>query len=361
MQIPPIPQAGQDYNLIVSPRNALALQMGEIVQAEVLTVTDTAVAIRMKNTILEARTNLPLKEGEFLSLKVEGWEKEVRLRLLPREQSDVASLKSTILSALAMLKGTSPAARDLQLLSSFIKNAPAGLQGMFPSLQALEKLLPSLEELSGSGLKNAVQDSGVFFETKLRLMVLKEGQDGQPSPEKVGALVKNDLKTVLMNLQDDLNKPLIADSLLRSGVRPDSLMAAVDNLLKNMEVFQLQSRLNNTIQVFIPFVWQDLRQGELIFRESEQEREGERAYSCTLNLDLERVGRLSALAVLQAGRIHVNVLAESERFTLLLRGGAELLRKQFETAGLNLGNLTIQQKGVVDFSSSRAGGLNIRV
>jgi hypothetical protein len=360
MQIPPTPQPSQDFQLSVSSRAQLLLRTGEIVQAEVLTVTETAVAIRMKNSIVEARTTLPLKEGDTILLKVEGWENELRLRLLPKDGSDIISLKNTILSAIATLKGAKPAAEDLKLLAALIKNMPLSLTSSLPELQTLEKLLPSLASITGGLLKDAIQDSGVFLETKLRLQVL-QGTEGKPFFADQGQAAKSDLKAALLILRDALDRPDVADSLLRSGGKPASLAGAVDNLLRNIEVLQLQSRLNDTLQVFIPFVWQDLKEGELTFRESEQAREGDRAYSCTLNLDLERAGKLTAWALLQSGGIHVNIAAENEKFANLLQENAELLRIQFETTDLILGSLTIQQPGAVNFTSAHSNGLNIRI
>lgn len=360
MQIPPTPQPNQDFQLSVNSKMQLLLRTGELVQAEVLTVTETAVAIRMKDTIVEARTTLPLKEGDTILLKVEGWENELRLRLLPKDGGDIASLKNTILSALATLKGAKPAAEDLKLLAALIKNMPASLANSLPGLQTLEKLLPSLAGITGGLLKNAIQDSGIFLETRLRLQVLHDAE-GKPSFADQGQAAKNDLKAALMVLRDALARPEVADSLLRSGEKPALLAGAVDNLLRNIEVLQLQSRLNDTLQVFVPFVWHDLKEGELTFRESEKEREGDRACSCSLNLDLERAGKLSAWALLQSGGLHVNISAENETFANLLQENAELLRNQFETAGLLLGSLTIQKPGAVNFTSANVNGLNIRV
>ena len=362
MQIPiiPIPQPVPDLNLIVSPKSA-QLQVGDIVQAEVLTVTDTAVAIRMKNTILEARTNVPLKEGEVITLAVEGRGDELRLRLIRGREEDSGSIKNTILSALNTLKGLKPAAEDVKFLTALIGSMPQALKEMLPGMSALEKLMISLEGLSGGILKNAVQDSGVYFETKLRLLVLGAGQDDAELGQKLQALMDGDMKAALLSLKSSLGNNEVRERLIQSGVRADILTATVDNLLKNMEALQLQSRLSDTLQVFVPFVWQDLKDGELIFRESKQDRPGEEACSCTLNLDLERAGRLSARVLLRAGQIYVDVFAESERFTNLLQEGAVVLRDQFETAGITLGGLVIRHQPQVDFKMSRTGGLDIRI
>ncbi|NTW66491.1 MAG: hypothetical protein HGB21_09345, partial [Nitrospirae bacterium] len=197
MQIPPTPQPTQDFQLSVSSKAQLFLRTGEIVQAEVLTVTETAVAIRMKNSIVEARTTLPLKEGDTILLKVEGWENELRLRLLPPGGDDIASLKNTILAALATLKGAKPAADDLKMLSSLINNLSISMKSSLPGLQTIEKLLPSLAGITGGLLKDAIQDSGVFLETKLRLLVL-QGTEGKTSVADQAQAAKSDLKAALM-------------------------------------------------------------------------------------------------------------------------------------------------------------------
>jgi len=361
MQLPPISQAGQDFNVIISPKNAIVLTLGEVVQAEVLTVTDTAVAIRMKNTVLEARTNVPLKEGEIVSLLVEGKDNEIRLRLVRGREEDAGSLRNTVLSTLATLKGLRPAAEDVNALNALLKALPQGLKNTIPGMRALENLLPSLEGMSGSVLKNAVEGSGVYFETKLRLFAMVAGGDNGAAGLKPQAFSTGDMKAALLVLQESLGSKNILDRLLQSGVKTETLAAVVDDLLRNVESFQLQSRLNDTLQVFIPFVWQELKDGELIFRESDRDRVGEEAYSCTVNLDLERAGRISARVLLQSGQIYVDISSENDRFSQFLQEGADVLKIQFETAGIRLGNLSIRHQPQMNFKATPAGGLNIRI
>jgi len=361
MQIPSISQTHQEPSLLVSTKNVLSLQVGEIVQAEVLTVTDTAVAIRMKNTVLEARTSLPLNEGETLTLMVEGKGDEIRLRLIRGGSEDLRPVKDAIISALNTLKDLKPAAGDVKVLSDFIKIIPQPLKETLPGLGVIEKQMTSLEGLSGSVLKNAVQESGIFYETRLRLLAMGEGQSETASGQKLAALANSDMKAALLGLQKVLGNSAAVERLLQSGIKTDTLTGAVDNLLRNMEFLQLQSRLNDTLQVFLPFAWKDLKEGELIFRESERERPGEESYSCTVNLELERAGRMSARVLLQSGRIYVDVLAENGPFLGLLQEGEEILKGQFETAGIKLGGLSVRHEQKIDLKPSGARRLNIRI
>jgi len=361
MQILPISQNKQDSSLLVSTKNMPLLQAGEIVQAEVLTVTDTEVAIRLRNTILEARTDLPLKKGDVLSLLVEEEGQEIRLHLVPGDSTELGSIKNVILSALDSLKGLKPAPDDVHLLSDIIATMPQSLKDTLPGLNALEKMMTSLEGLSGALLKTIVQDSGVFFEAKLRLTILGEGQESTEGVQKLQELAKNDLKAVLLSLKEELGNSAVMERLIQNGTPADTIAAVVDNLLKNVEFLQLQSRLSNTLQVLVPFVWRDLKDGELIFRESERERPGEPAYLCTVSLNLERSGKMCAHVLFQTGQIYVDILTENETFSKLLQSHAALLKDRFDTVGIKIGGLTLRQESRIDIKPDQAGGLNIRI
>jgi Flagellar hook-length control protein FliK len=361
MQIPTLPQLNQGPILLVNTKNVLSLQTGEIVEAEVITVTDSAVAIRMKNSIIEARSNLPLKEGEVLSLLVEQDGQGVRLRIIQGNGDTSTAIKNSILAALDMPKELEPASDDIKILSQFIANASSGLRDILPELNVLEALMPSLEKLSGNVLKKAVQDSGVFFEAKLRLLLMDADENGFTADRKIQDLVNGDMKAALLSLKGSLGSVEMVEKLVLNGLRTDKLIDAVNNLLKNTELLQFQSKLSNTLQVFVPFVWQELNNGELIFRESGREHQNEGAYLCTINLDLEHAGRLSASLLLQAGQIYVDVAAENEKFSGILQDNREQLNGQFKAVGLKLGGLNIRQEVRIDTLLSRAGGLNIRI
>jgi hypothetical protein len=360
MQIPFIPPVTHEPSLLVSAKDIPALQVGEILQAEVLTVTETMVAVRMKNSILEARTNLPLQQGDVLSLLVEEAGQEIRLRLLSGG-SGAASLKNVVFAALNTLKEVKPAADDIRVLTTFLANVPRSVKDLLPELDVLEKLASSPEGLTGSVLKAAVRDSGVLFETKLRLLLAESESDVSLLGPKMQALLDSDMKAALLSLKRSLGRADILDRLLQSGVSADSLSAAVDNLLKNTELLQLQSKLDGTLQVFVPFVWRELKDGELVFSESPRDWPEENASLCTVNLDLERAGRLSARLLLQGGQLYIDILAESEAFFRILQDNAGLLRNRLTVAGLRLGGLTIHQTDRIEIKPPQAGGLSIRI
>lgn len=358
----PAPHPGAISTLLIKATTSLRLEIGEVVKAEVLAIADNAVSVRIKNSVVKAKTDLSLKIGESILLRVEGRENEVRLRFLGRAEENLSSLKDTILSALNALKTAKPALQDLKTLGMLLNNTPQSVKEAVPELKVLEAFLASSEKLSGAILKETVQNSGVYLETKLRLQVVQQEAGGLPGGKSEGeALIRNDAKAALLKLGEALQKPDVAEQLQSRGIDAQGLRGAVENLLKNIEVSQLQSKLNDSLHVFLPFVWKELKDGEFIFRETEQGGRGERSHSCTLNLDLERAGKVSSHVLFLSGQVHVNITTENGAFSDLLERGAEMLRSQFASAGLSLGSLRVRHEPKVDFNAPPQEGLSIKV
>jgi len=148
---------------------------------------------------------------------------------------------------------------------------------------------------------------------------------------------------------------------LKDTIRPDEFIVAVKNVLRNIECYQLQSKLTDTLHFFLPLVWSQLSDGEIILRESDKGQQGGHAYSCTINLDLERVGKTQVNLLFQGGYVHVNCATENGEFSRMLRDGEEVLEQHFREAGLRLGNLAVLHQPEIRFSGAQVTGLSIHV
>jgi hypothetical protein len=107
-------------------------------------------------------------------------------------------------------------------------------------------------------------------------------------------------------------------------------------------------------------LWKDLKEGEVIMRESDRGGAGERSYSCSVLLDLERAGRVRATLLLQSGHLHVTCAAENRDFLRALNDGAPALADRFAAAGLRVAHLAIRHQETIDFGAHRGEGLSIR-
>ncbi len=179
-----------------------------------------------------------------------------------------------------------------------------------------------------------------------------ETGDGTFRPE-------TDQKAVLIKLGALLKDSDIASSLKAAGVKVPEVSGAVERLLKNIEFFQLSSKVNDVLYTFLPLTWQEMRDGEITFRK--ENRSGERAFSCDINLDLAPMGRLSVSVTLYGGSYHITFYAEEETTKLLIESGKNHLQQQFADNGLSLRVVNISGKRNPGAGVGEGKGLHIRV
>ncbi len=388
MDGPTVPRAG-GFRLLIQGRAPLSLKIGEVLEGEVLNLpAGGTVSIRLKNRVLTARTEVPLRQGERLLLRVEGTDREIRLRLLAGPEQGAEAVRRAVLEALRGLRGARlGTGGDLAALRSFLDRLPVPLRERLPEVAALRGFLP--ETVQGGTMRGLVESSGVLFETKLRLLILRHsradtpersGPDGpsREEPGRAGAArkgikgeagllkrevsqaVRGDLKGMLLRAKEALNDPGVTARLKGNDVRADELVRVIEKLLGKIEYHQLQSRLNETLQTFLPFLWRELKDGELVFRRASRDRcQGE--FHCFINLDLEGTGRVSASLLMQSGRFHVRFTAENRAFLDFLKRGSGMLKEQLESAGLGLAGLTIRHEERMDFEPPSSEGLDIRI
>jgi hypothetical protein len=336
------------------------LRIGDTIRAVVQDrISDDTVLFQYGNSVIQAKTDLPLYAGQVLFLRVNTLGSEIQLQIMATPEDAGVTITDALWSVLAELKNNTAAAANLTKLADLLNRVPIELKNQIPELAVLEKLLLRVDALTGDALEQAVADSGVLFETKLRILAKHAGTDDARATQ--GALIPGyDLKGVLLRLKDLLVNSDVADRLRAAGTMPEQLGHTVEKLLGNIEFLQVQSKLGESLQVFLPLFWKELKEEQLTFKKTDKGRESP-SYSCTINLEFERIGKLRSQVLFQSGLIHVKLISDKASFANTLQDHAEVLGKQFETAGLKSGRLSIAFKRDLDFSQELPEGLDIRV
>jgi hypothetical protein len=360
MQGGPIAKAGHVFSLFTNGKETLPLRAGEIVTAEVVDVSaDNRAAIRVKNTTLDVQTEVPVQKGDRLTLRVERQENSVYLRLAGHSAEEADSVKNTVLSALNKIERLNSGAEGMERLVTLLDALPETLKDSLPEIEIISRFLLRIEDLSGKTLQDAVENGGVFFEAKLRILASGTEAEGVSADIEAGRIIANDLKASLLRLKDTLLVPAVMEHV-RGKLNTEELLGALNAVLRNVEFYQLQSKLTDSLQFFLPLLWHELRDGEIMLSEYDRGKAVERSFMCTVNLDLERAGKVRVHLVYQDGYVHITCTAEKSEFTRLLQSGAEALKNQFASAGLRLGHVVVHHQPKIDFESSRATGLSIR-
>ncbi len=356
-----VPQVGQGpqptVNLPVTsgPPTIVPLALGEVVRGEVLNILPDAVSMRVKKEIILANANIPLRKGLSYLFRVESLSpNEVRLKVLQTLPSETEEMGNTILKALNNLKGAYLAHDEIVALKKTLEKIPQSAWKKLPELGALNKLFKGTASLTDGSFKASIDSTGNFFETKLRVLTLdlmeKEGlPEGKGLKDEIAQILKEDLKGNLLKLKQALQETDMTSHLKEKRVGVDEIATAVDKLLSHIEQQQLESKLHTVFQTFLPFVWNQLKDGKLIFKESYHAQEGGAEYACTIYLDLTGAGRLIAHLRLFGDVLHLGFTTQNPRFKSLIEENKPQLEKALSDIGLVCNSLIVTQEKEIDF------------
>jgi hypothetical protein len=347
-----IPNIGQisQGNVPVQTPTGVLLVLGEIVRGEVLSILPDAVSMRINKEIVRAKTDIPLEPGKSYLFRVESvTDGETKLKVIQTLTEEVEAAGNTILKALAMKESALPQ-KQIMAFKQILEGMPESVWESLPQLSVLRKMFKNADAITERTLKESVDASGNYFETKLRTWVAQQtGTETLTAGEAVDQIIDNDLKGNLLKLKVALEGTEMRDLLKSSGVKSEPFLEATDKLLLHIENQQFTSKINTAFQTFIPFVWQGLKDGKMTFKESYRSHEGETDHTCVIALDLENAGRLVTQVQLFADRLHLRFITENSQMTALLEENKSMLEKQLNDLGFICNSLVIKQEQEINF------------
>jgi hypothetical protein len=195
-----------------------------------------------------------------------------------------------------------------------------------------EDLMIRIDNVLNASLKNALADTGVSLEAKLKALAeLLQRIDKPLSPADVAQL-KTDLKAQLLQLREQF-------FVTNKGGEAE----LVNTLLKDIETFQLLSKATDSFSTFLPVTWDELKKGEISFRKNRRDSRGN-SFSCRLNLDLESFGEISIIVLMADREFSVYMKAERGSFREMLNASLHELHDRFSGSGLLLRNASVLDK-----------------
>jgi hypothetical protein len=411
----------------------IQLNVGEIVRGDVMDLLSSgAVTLRIKGSVITARTDVPLQKDSQVMLKVLGSSSsmnELRLQFLGQADSGQASGVSKSEEIGRFLKEFSSLTTQslsadrisdlLKALPSDINSIPNDMkqelqtllqeslkstgQDMQTRLDALLKALQgavkdnalmqglklnisiSVDKLLSDGMKGLLRDSGVALEAKLKSLadvIQASAQEAAGEREDAGSDYKNMLQTAVSQAQSPTQSSIIENDLKANLMKLHEMLtnniqnapqrdiaaigkaiAGTEAMLKDIETLQLLSRTTQSFYTFLPVSWQELRDGDISFRENHGGSTAN-SFSCRINLDLKESGKMTIMVLSYNNQFCVSLRPESDKFRAILTDNIGKLEEQFKEKALNLKVARVLEKNdneIEQLETLEAGRQNINI
>jgi len=353
---------------------ALELTLGQTINARVLRIaTDGQFLLESGSQRFFARSDLALTPGDEIALKVSNVGPSIELQLLPDTSQATAETNAiaALLQATVHSTNDTPAFKAAELLSALQKILQAQPSALSPTYTGpLSRLLlplsigPDADELMAS-LKNHLENSGIFFESKLRMLLENLENSSSPSLETL----RGDLKTLLGLLSETrapTEKPHFGGGQTMSGVpsatvsrhhlpeqssAEDVVAQSKNELLEQKEALaqQLLSRqalaafhslVHGSFQTQLALLFGDQQTESKVrfFKDSSQEKKrggGSIPLGISIQLDLPATGKLEASAQWHGSHIQGTLIVRDAEAQALFQSHVDELKTRLEATGFD--------------------------
>lgn len=348
--IPVLPNASIPLKSVLEiPRTPTTLSniiSGEDVSVRVIEKLEgNTYLISLKDTLLNAKSDIPLKPGDTLGARVSSLVPQILLTLSdPQKQNMDAKINEKLLhwrmnpgSLLELLSKVNEFTSNLRatnLTESFSKNEIDGLIKMLGNLvfSAKTKDNPLF-------VKDFVSRIGLMLERDLALGLLRSGQ-GKP------AILADNLKASLLKLSDALTQALQnpAKQDPAAFARLSNLLSYTTDALKTVEARQavnvIYSQNENGLYLQVPLSdGQTLRQADIFITPDDKNAQNEKKFSsCAIRifLDMAYLGQLSIEASLREGRIRCVIQCENDEVRKWLEAKSDTLSAALSAIGYGI-------------------------
>ncbi|WP_270989140.1 flagellar hook-length control protein FliK [Campylobacter upsaliensis] len=206
------------------------------------------------------------------------------------------------------------------------------------NLERLENLSKDITTLNRKINENLKQLDPLAQNAKLNLNELKGLEN-----KLIGAVkdlqnirLKN-VQDVSYEIQNDIKSTLLQVASQAKAENNDAIYNQANRLLAQIEMNQLISLANDSINTYLPFSWEDLNESKIIFRRGKKDK-----FFAQIKLEFAKLGDLEILVSLNNEKyIDINIMAENKEFRKTIYENAHELKRNINKAGLLSSNFFV--------------------
>lgn len=206
---------------------------------------------------------------------------------------------------------------DLEQVQDLSKNLSNLSRRLNESLKELEPYTQNAK-LNQAELKN--------LEHKLNLSTKDLAQIKPKTEQDIAESLHHDVKSTLLQISN-----------LAKNEGNEAIYNQANRLLAQIEINQLMSLANDSINTYLPFSWDDLNDSKIMFRRGKKDK-----FFAQIKLEFAKIGDLEILISLNNEKyIDINIMAENIEFRKTIYENAHELKRNINKAGLLSANFFV--------------------
>ncbi|EOW3783862.1 flagellar hook-length control protein FliK [Campylobacter jejuni] len=206
---------------------------------------------------------------------------------------------------------------DLEQVQDLSKNLSNLSRRLNESLKELEPYAQNAK-LNQAELKN--------LEHKLNLSIKDLVQIKPKTEQDIAESLHHDVKSTLLQISN-----------LAKNEGNEAVYNQANRLLAQIEINQLMSLANDSINTYLPFSWDDLNDSKIMFRRGKKDK-----FFAQIKLEFAKLGDLEILISLNNEKyIDINIMAENIEFRKTIYENAHELKRNINKAGLLSANFFV--------------------
>ncbi|EHN2302187.1 flagellar hook-length control protein FliK [Campylobacter jejuni] len=206
---------------------------------------------------------------------------------------------------------------DLEQVQDLSKNLSNLSRRLNESLKELEPYAQNAK-LNQAELKN--------LEHKLNLSIKDLVQIKPKTEQDIAESLHHDVKSTLLQISN-----------LAKNEGNEAVYNQANRLLAQIEINQLMSLANDSINTYLPFSWDDLNDSKIMFRRGKKDK-----FFAQIKLKFAKLGDLEILISLNNEKyIDINIMAENIEFRKTIYENAHELKRNINKAGLLSANFFV--------------------
>lgn len=206
------------------------------------------------------------------------------------------------------------------------------------TLEELENLGKDLAQLGRKISESLKQLDPLSQNAKINLNELKnlDRKIELSAKDLQNIRLKNE-QDIASEIHSDIKSTLLQISSVAKNEGNEAVYNQANRLLAQIEMNQLLSLANDSINTYLPFSWEDLNGSKIIFRRGKKDK-----FFAQIKLEFARLGDLEILVSLNNEKyIDINIMAENKDFRKIIYENAHELKRSINKAGLLSANFFV--------------------